>query len=528
MPLAKDFPLIVPSLQQVYDESGAAPHITVDGTNGPLTVQDNATPIGDIFRVRDNSSDPVFALSPTNMNFGPSARRTLQVIDDPTSRGGVVFFPDGLTQTTAISITGFLDWTSTITSNIAGGGGIDDGLGGMVNVTGTLVLADQGNLFNTALLFNMGMDVQLQDNSGPIYTMIDQPSIFADGGSFSASQHNALRMQARWGPNINGGSVTQTSCQYLLFTAFVDATVGSASVTTMDYMRALNTTLTAGGTIGTLTVLGIDNISGATTIRGIDSAMSNGTFIRHTGTSVSEFAATIHMNNSVPLTLGSVGANRVQLLRPSAGVMRMIGIGGSNNEGLDWDFDAAVNSVGVTSTTGAGLRIGTAAVSIGTTSADPSANWQFALTPGAKTITLAGDFARALFTASANVTINAALSTFSTWTINSPGGTIGTGSVVNAANMIIQTAPGVGTNRYGLLITSNPSGGTLNYAFRQSNASARARFDGRLDINRGIALGAGGVATLGATGGSGPTATAQSQWVEIDIGGTPHWIPVWV
>ena len=85
----------------------------------------------------------------------------------------------------------------------------------------------------------------------------------------------------------------------------------------------------------------------------------------------------------------------------------------------------------------------------------------------------------------------------------------------------------MGTNRYGLLITSNPSGGTLNYAFRQSNASARARFDGRLDINRGIALGGGAAATLGTIGGSGPTAAAQAQWVEIDINGVAHWIPVW-
>ncbi len=52
--------------------------------------------------------------------------------------------------------------------------------------------------------------------------------------------------------------------------------------------------------------------------------------------------------------------------------------------------------------------------------------------------------------------------------------------------------------------------------------------NGRLDINNGIALGGGAAPTLGTIGGSGPTAAAQSQWVEIDIGGTPHWIPVWV
>jgi len=49
----------------------------------------------------------------------------------------------------------------------------------------------------------------------------------------------------------------------------------------------------------------------------------------------------------------------------------------------------------------------------------------------------------------------------------------------------------------------------------------------RLDIDRGIALGGGAAPTLGTIGGTGPTAAAQAQWVEIDINGTAHWIPVW-
>ena len=52
--------------------------------------------------------------------------------------------------------------------------------------------------------------------------------------------------------------------------------------------------------------------------------------------------------------------------------------------------------------------------------------------------------------------------------------------------------------------------------------------DTRLDINNGIALGGGAAPTLGTIGGSGPGTAAQAQWVEIDIGGTPHWIAVWV
>ena len=48
-----------------------------------------------------------------------------------------------------------------------------------------------------------------------------------------------------------------------------------------------------------------------------------------------------------------------------------------------------------------------------------------------------------------------------------------------------------------------------------------------LDLNNGVALGGGAAPTLGTIGGSGPTTAAQAQWLEIDIGGTPHWIAVW-
>jgi hypothetical protein len=61
----------------------------------------------------------------------------------------------------------------------------------------------------------------------------------------------------------------------------------------------------------------------------------------------------------------------------------------------------------------------------------------------------------------------------------------------------------------------------------QSTFAGDVVCNARLDINNGIALGGGAAATLGTIGGTGPTAAAQAQWVEIDIGGTPHWIPVW-
>jgi len=49
-----------------------------------------------------------------------------------------------------------------------------------------------------------------------------------------------------------------------------------------------------------------------------------------------------------------------------------------------------------------------------------------------------------------------------------------------------------------------------------------------LDVNNGVALGGGVAPTLGTIGGSGPTAAAQSQWLQVEINGTSHWIPAWI
>ena len=286
-------------------------------------------------------------------------------------------------------------------------------------------------------------------------------------------------------------------------------------------VRLGGVTLTAGGTVGTYEGISIANVTGPTTIRGIHSDMNNGTFINQAGTAGSVFAGPITLNNAIELRLGGSTANDVALSRIAADTMRFAATGI-----LDLALNRpTANSMQFSSADGLGFDV--AAIAFGTTDADPTANWQALFGPGAKTITLGGDFARRLFSASGGLTVNAAMSNVFTDIVNEPFVAGGSGSAVNCGNMLIQTSPSFGTNRYGLLITANPSGGTLNYAFRQSNASALARFDGRLDINRGIALGAGAVATLGQIGGSGPTVAAQAQWCEIDIGGVAHWIPVW-
>ena len=154
-------------------------------------------------------------------------------------------------------------------------------------------------------------------------------------------------------------------------------------------------------------------------------------------------------------------------------------------------------------------------------------NQKFPFVSGAETITVAGDYSGMLWTYAANDTLNAAIGTYATATWNAGTPTIGTGSLTNNTVMLIGGNPGAASNdRTALRIISNPTGGAgVNAALYVT--AGLSRFDGRVDINNGIALGGGAGATLGAIGGSGPTAAAQAQWVEIDIGGVAHWIPVW-
>lgn len=158
----------------------------------------------------------------------------------------------------------------------------------------------------------------------------------------------------------------------------------------------------------------------------------------------------------------------------------------------------------------------------------PVGNQKIVWAANAETITVAGEFAQYLLTQAANDTVDAALSGYFGWVINAPTPTIGTGSITTIAGLSVggnMTGAGL-TNKAGIRILSNPSGASgVNAALWVT--AGLSRFDGRVDINNGVALGGGAAATLGTIGGSGPSTATQAQWVEIDIGGTAHWIPVW-
>lgn len=420
---------------------------------------------------------------PATLAFGTVGREIYEFNEpDATSRGNLRVFPSGATQTTIppASAVYALQFDSTFVSNIPGGGGIGNDTGpNLVGAIGTLDLIEQGNLFATQLLFNQAIVVNAQANSGPIYTMLNQPTFRGDGGVRTGSQHNAFRIQPRIGANVAGGSFTQTSGELLFLTATADATVGVARWTSLNYLSLENVNLIAGGTIGTFNAIEISNITGPTTIRGINSAMASpGVLINATGTAVMQLNGQIQMANNVAVRFGTAGGNSVFMARTAAGVLRMSGIDGTNNERLEWDFDVAGgNTVEVTSSTAAGLQLDLPFIAFGGTS--PAGGNTFV------------EWSRNAFTQAIAGEINNVLqSTGGLITVNQPGGNVnqtkfnamvtalsGPGSINDATVVRIDLPPNQGTNRYGLLVTSSPSGGTLNYCARFSGA-AGVRIDG--------------------------------------------------
>lgn len=149
-------------------------------------------------------------------------------------------------------------------------------------------------------------------------------------------------------------------------------------------------------------------------------------------------------------------------LRITTGLLYMGPSGGSNLQ----------------STVSGELAVSTTHLGFGT-GAPAGANWAYAFSATARTISLGGDFSNCLNTTGGTHTINAGIN-FWQWRINAPSGSIGTGSVSDGGAVIIQGNVNVGTNRYGLLILSSPSGGTLNYCAR-FQGTAGVRIDGLIE-----------------------------------------------
>lgn len=526
------------SLQRAYDNStGDNPQILLDAIPTPLSFQ--AQVAGAVLEIRD--------VGAANTIFEVDADPDLIV-----ARSGVTIDNAFINGGASTDLT--LSATYTQTGAFIGGGILSNGtITTAVSTTWVWALLQESKsyliginpAFAAFTLFNALATI---GNSGNFN--LPQALILNNGvshrrttsGTSTTAQNIGLSNSPNTRTLVSGAIMTKTTGDTAVRHAPTFGTVAGSTINfgTQRGLHCINPAAglfqPGAGAENMTAFIGVEidavSFGGNVTKRALRSALtaaSNTLMIDNTGGAASDFKnGRIHVNDNTGVNFGNTDAasdvqtywssavsawrlqfastgDSMQFSSPAADRF-LIDTNGGNSVG-EFNFNCARFSMGA-QTGAVGNQVGN-------------------FVAGARTVSVGGEWSDFLLTQAANITVDAAMGLVAGWTINAPSITLGTGSVTSAGALNVGGNVNQGSvNRFGVRILSNPSGGSgVNAALWVT--AGLSRFDGRVDINNGIALGGGAAATLGTIGGSGPTAAAQAQWVEIDIGGTAHWIPVW-
>ncbi len=464
------------NLQIAYDLSDASPtpQIALDTTRDAFHVDGAALPTG----TAGNNDGPDYlqitrgAVNVLNTSFNAVDSRALiysnaingfDVGPDPAivpNRSTITvridqlqFLREDRTFTSAASLAGGrFTWTSALSISAAVPL-LSRTFGGFITLAGDFIFEATANPFGmgNALLHAATWKnaTGVVANLGPNFLFANNAIYQADAAAITMSQARIFFDNSTYN-TIGGGTLTGGSIGHVSF--FRNLTVNAG--VTLPLVRS-HFVQPMGGTGAVTLQIGTDigNLVFATTNIGIrcnmTAAGANRLLDFSAATSISEFGGDLHMNNGVSLVLGTPAGNRVELLRPLAGVMRMIGVGGTFNEGLDWDFDtAAANVIAVTSTTAARLQVNLTQFAFGTTAPSGSPNFFGLFAPASlRTPGVAGEYSDILFSESGNLDINGlAMSNVDAWRVGAQGITLSGGSIVDIATLRVpnMTTSGIG------------------------------------------------------------------------------------
>lgn len=441
----------VDNMQDTYDNTGVTqPKITVTAANGAITFRDAAVSIGDLFILEDNGGVDFFSVGETQLQFGTTPQRLWDLNNVIAGYGGLEWYPDDFTRTIGGGVA--MLWDSTLTSSVPGGGPIgNETAPNFVNWAGEVILTEQGNLFNTQSLFAQSTLVTCDGaNTGPIYTMINQPQfrVSAAGGARTGSQQNAVRSQLRMGPNI-AGTFTLTSHEPYFATVIMAPAGGAVSITTVNYFAPKAPTGMGGGaTIGTLNCIDLPNIpgTGITTLRGINSAMNTGNLMFHSGIAPIDFTSSafrMRFDDNAGIEFGT--GNDV-LLRWDASTFNF-----EFATGGDFEFTgpSAGQLVMGSPTADDGLQLDFARLSIGTTATTGSPNWFTIFSgPNLRSPGVGGEYSDVLWTAGGTIDIDGlAISDLQAFKINSISTILNGGSVADSSTLFVQAMQSANATR---------------------------------------------------------------------------------
>lgn len=549
------------SLQDAYDFDTSIPQIDINATPDPLTI--DATVAGDVFAVRGFTDIDLLRLSTTGSALTGGHNNT-DVLTLTGSAAGDLGFID-FTSPMRVTYNSFdaaqqfcMLWDETVA--ITG-----SYVGGMLSTSTTFDITT--GVFIPAIFSDTNL---YRINAAPGFsaiTFINELSTVQNTGNFNlpaALVTNIGLVHAR----TTSGTSTTGGVTGISFAAQTRAAVSGAIMTkTAQTVMAIRPTFStvAGSTVNLGTIIGLDCFQPAVALFQPQAGIENMTAYYAIRYPNMTFGGANRVYNCINSTMNA--ATNVRLINHTGnaasthnGQLRfeadLVGVSFGLQQDLTLGYGAEflfINFTGSGAGTAGQLRISSETAgnfaerflfeglngddcefnincqgfSLGAQSGSVG-NQVGAFVAGTRTTQINGDWSDFLLTQAGNLTLNDTMGTVAGWTINAPSLSAGTGSAINATALLVGGNPGQATtDRTGVRIISNPSGGAgVNAALYVT--VGRSRFDGIVDINNGVALGGGAVATLGTIGGAGPTAAAQAQWLQIEINGVNHWIPVWV
>ena len=320
-------------------------------------------------------------------------------------------------------------------------------------------------------------------NAGPSFRS-------AQVGTRTAASSIGINAVTTINPQVSGATLAVTTIEGMRFQPQWNTVAGStANFNTMRAVRCTNPTQALFGSSAGLEIatahIGLDyenitsfgNITKAA-VRSAQAAASNAYFLLQTGSAQSQFLGQIRIPADLTgITMGASDdwqmgwgaanflfwqfnglADQLRFSNPSADRFLFDTNGG--NTVAEYNFNCLNASFGAqTGTVG---------------------NQHFVFVAGAKTVGVAGEYSQVLLTQGGNLTVPFANMNIFAWTINAASTALsGPGSITTAAALNIGGNPNQGTNRVGLRIISNPTGGAgVNAALWVT--AGLAQFDGNV------------------------------------------------
>lgn len=445
----------------------------------------------------DDSVDPAFHVP--RWDDGRSGGLGTMPVNEAPTAGTYDYWNGGVSRKESSNVFHLAQTEMSYNETISTGAGAY--VGGFLQDVGTINV--QTGVFIWSMLAEQRVYDQQASPGFAAFTMFQDIPILRSSGAFPPLQQLHMNIGANTRNQASGGTLTTNQVVGINLAAQLSAT-GAGSRMNLTNLTGLNISPTwntgAGTTIAWTNIRGVhcrtpavaflgssagtellsgayvgldfDNVTFGTGAKiAVRSALNNlgsNRFLENNGTAISTFAGAIRMNDNVRMRFGT--SDDVGIFWNSG--LSTLDLEPASGQDLRLTFNTAEHVLqSANFGSGSSLLMGFDTFAFGQTSA--VGNQVGIFVAPTRSTGVAGGWSDFLLTQAGNITVDHAMSQLAGWTINAPSITLGTGSVTDAMGLLVGGNVNQGTNRYGVLILSNPTGGTVNEALRVQNGRAR-------------------------------------------------------